>query len=107
VFCSRPCFWQNDAPADFQRTIAYDIEPSRLASAVGITAQSIQSYLVDVDALTDLNAKAHADDQFALGDFWVFTDFWRRLGIVYPTPPQGLTKVLRLGAKFQKKLPAV
>jgi hypothetical protein len=28
--------------------------------------------------------KAFADDEFELSNFWVFTDFWRRVGISYP-----------------------
>ena len=106
AFCSRPRFWEQESPDDFQRMSAYDTESSRLASALGISPQVIQPYIVDVDSLANPEAKAHPDDQFALGDFWVFTDFWRRLGIAYPTPPQNLAAVLRLGLNVAKKLPA-
>jgi hypothetical protein len=105
AFSSRPRFWEHESPDDFQRTAAYDTEPSRLASAVGVSTQVIQPYIVDVDSLTNPEAKAHPDDLFALGDFWVFTDFWQHLGISYPTPPQNLTAVLRLGLNVRKKLP--
>ena len=106
AFCSRPHYWQDDAPEDSERMMAYDSNPSRLAAAAGVSTQGILPYLVDVDALPDPEAKAHTDDQFALGDFWVFVDFWRHLGITYPTPPQGLAGGLRLGQDFGKKLPA-
>jgi hypothetical protein len=86
--------------------MAYATEPSRLASALDVSPQVIQPYLADVDALPDPAAKAQADDEFALGDIWVLVDFWRRLGIAYPTPPQNRAAVLRLGLNVAKKLPA-
>jgi hypothetical protein len=106
AFCSRPHFWQDDAPEDFQSMMAYATEPSRLASALGVSPQVIQPYLADVDALPDPEAKAQADDEFALEDIWVLVDFWRRLGIAYPAPPQNRAAVLRLGLNVRKKLPA-
>jgi hypothetical protein len=105
AFSSRPRFWERESPDDFRRMNAYDAEPSRLASALQILPQSIRPYLVDVDALTAPGVKAHPDDEFALDDFWVFTDFWRRLSITYPTPGQNSAAVLRLGRKFKTKLP--
>ncbi|MFX1497736.1 MAG: hypothetical protein ACFFBH_09435 [Promethearchaeota archaeon] len=29
--------------------------------------------------------KAHEDDRYPLGSEWVFIDFWKRLGIIYPS----------------------
>ena len=29
------------------------------------------------------------NDEFELGDVWVFVDFWRHLGIRYPEPADG------------------
>jgi hypothetical protein len=106
AFGSRPRYWQDDAPADYQRMMAYATEPSRLAAALGVSPQVIQPYLVDVDALSDPEAKALPDDEATLGDIWVFVDFWRRLGIVFPTPPQNRAAVLRVGLNVAKKLPA-
>jgi hypothetical protein len=105
AFCSRPRFWEEESPDEFQHMSAYNTEPSRLASAAGTSPQVIQSYLVDVDSLPSPEAKAYSDDEFAIGDFWVFVDFWRRLGITYPIPPQNLAAVLRLGLNVRKKLP--
>jgi len=31
------------------------------------------------------NKKAHVDDEHSLGNEWVFIDFWKRLGINYPS----------------------
>lgn len=105
AFCSRPGFWESESPDDFQRVMAYHTEPTRLASVLGVPVQAIRPYLVDVDTLTDPQAKAHQDDEFVLSEFWVFTDFWRSTGIAYPNPPENLAAVLRLAKDFDTKLP--
>jgi hypothetical protein len=40
--------------------------------------------------------KAFPDDQFELDNCWVFTDFWRRLGIEYSDDPDTSDRCLRL-----------
>lgn len=65
----------------------------------------VQPYIVDVDSLPNPEVKAHLTDESTLGNFWVFVDFWRRLGIVYPTPPQNPAALLRLGPNVGKRLP--
>ncbi len=105
AFSSRPSFWQDESPEDFERVASYDSTPERLAAAVGAPAAMIQPYLADADSLSSSKVKAHSDDEFPLGNVWVFTDFWRRLGIPYPTPPQNLATVLRLARNFSRKLP--
>ena len=105
AFCSRPNFWRDESPDDFERVARYDSTPERLATVVGAPVATIQPYLTDADTLSSFDAKAYPDDEFPLGDFWVFTDFWRRLGIPYPTPPQNLATVLRLAKNFTRKLP--
>ncbi len=105
AFCSRPHFWENDSLDAFQQIMSYAFEPTRLATVLGIPERIIQPYLVDTDTLSDPEVKAHTGDEFALGDFWVFVDFWRHLGISYPNPPNGLAAVMRLSTGFDKKLP--
>ena len=105
AICSRPNFWKDESPYDFERTARYDSSPERLAAAVGASTATIQPYLADADSLAAFDSKAHPDDQFPISDFWVFTDFWRRIGISYPTPPQNLATILRLGRNFARKLP--
>jgi len=46
----------------------------------------------------------HLDDQFPLGDYWVFVDFWKRLGIMYPDMREPVTRV-RLNRFYNKRLP--
>ncbi len=105
AFCSRPGFWKEESPDDFHLMSGYNTEPSRLASCVGISPQVVQPYIVDVGSLPNPEVKAHLTDEFTLGNFWVFVDFWRRLGIMYPVPPQNLAAVLRFGLNVRKNLP--
>jgi hypothetical protein len=49
----------------------------------GVRAESLAPYIRHV---TDSDAKAFDDDEFALGDHWVRVDFMRRLGLAYPNP---------------------
>jgi hypothetical protein len=51
----------------------------------GVAADSIAPYIRHV---TDFDAKAFGEDEFALGDHWVRVDFMRRLGLTYPSPGQ-------------------
>jgi hypothetical protein len=106
LFNSRPAYWKDDADEDYSRIQKYDSSPSRLAEALGIAPSSIQPYLVDVEPLADLQAKAFPDDEYSLANFWVFIDFWKRLGIKYPDPPHRLGAILRIGEDFMDKLPA-
>ena len=105
AFSSRPNYWEDESPADFERIARYDSNPERLAAAVGAPVAALQPYLIDTDSLSSRDTKAHADDEFPLMNFWVFTDFWNRLGIPYPTPPHNLAAVLRLDKNFTRKLP--
>jgi hypothetical protein len=105
AFCSSPTYWQNDSAEDYGRILKYDSTPTRLAEVFGIAPSTIQPYLVDVEALPDKEAKAHPDDEHSLANYWVFIDFWRRLGIPYPES-KDLRGAMRFGPDLMKKLPA-
>jgi len=52
--------------------------------------------------------KAYDADHLDLEDFWVFTDFWAKLGIVYPDPcDQGIACLLRFEPNWWQKLPSM
>ncbi len=104
AFASRPHFWEDESEQDFTRMMGYDSSPLRLAQAVGVVPEAVQPYLVDADQVSE-DQKAFPDDPYGLGDFWVFTSFWMRLGIAYPTPYVGLVASLRLWRFFSKRLP--
>lgn len=98
-------------------------DPEALASLFGVPIESISGYLVHLPLeppsveptrqspirrwLQKLFGgptsaprpvqKAYPGDHHDIEDFWVFTDFWRRVGIVYPDPiDKGIHCVLRL-----------
>jgi len=106
-FCSWPTYWAGEDEATVAEALNFDIEPSRLAVEVGVESSMIQPYLVDVEPLMRAEpVKAHEDDEFPLQNMWVFTDFWRRMGVIYPD----LSKIrpvrtLRLAPGFSSRLP--
>ena len=51
--------------------------------------------------------KAYPTDETTLEDFWVFMDFWAKLGIRYPDiPDEKPSVILRITGDFMAKLPA-
>lgn len=102
-FCSRPTYWK-DEPSELERVAKFISAPERLALASGVSVASLMPYFVDADGIAD-DAKADPADQFLLSDIWVFTDFWRRLGITYPDPPGNPASIVRLSKWFAKRLP--
>jgi hypothetical protein len=104
-------------------------DAAAMAQPFGVAADTLRPYLVDLDtrprpaparglkrvlrwaggtrqvepeAAPD---KAYPDDEFALDNFWVFVDFWRRSGIEYPRDMRKFTAHLRFEAEYQEKLP--
>ncbi len=100
VYNSQPSFWKSESPEDFERISNYESDPSRLALQIGVPVRDIEAYFVPADALDDPKMKAYADDECALGNFWVFTDFWRRIGITYPDVLKGMAGILRIAPDF-------
>ena len=103
-FCSRPHFWAEEDPKTEARMMAYSSSPARLCARLGIAERLILPYLADADTLSEGEERAHPDDQFPLGDYWVFVDFWKRLGIMYPDMREPVTRV-RLNRFYNKRLP--
>jgi hypothetical protein len=105
-YCSRPQFWAEESPSDYDRMMAYDSNVSRLAMACSVPSELLTPYMIDADTVA-ADSKGHSDDQFTLDDFWVFTDFWNSIGITYPSPGENLASVIRLWRFFANRLPAV
>lgn len=103
-FSSRPTYW-SDVPEELERAARFDNNPARLSAALEMPGNALQPYMVDAAGIPD-TAKAHADDQFELANIWVFIDFWKRMGIIYPDPPNNPTAVVRLSKGFAKRLPS-
>ena len=126
-FCSFPTYFAPEETESVDQSVPR--EPSALCSHLGIPEDSIARYL-RVLPLSEQEAapprqglfsffrrkpssaptedlKAYPDDEFEIEDFWVFTDFWRKLGITYPDQVHSYKSVLRLDGKFMDKLPSI
>jgi hypothetical protein len=103
TFCSRPTYWE-DEPSELERIAQYNPAPDDLAQAANVPIAALQPYLVDADSVSE-EEKANEDDEFPLSDIWVFTDFWRRLGIRYPDVSTDPVTVIRLSRGFAERLP--
>jgi hypothetical protein len=49
--------------------------------------------------------KVHDSDEFEIWDFWVFCDFWKKVGIGYPDNQDNVIGKLVFPKEFDKKLP--
>lgn len=89
-FCSepevRPVGWEGDAEA--------------LARELGADGGVLRAYLTEPRP-----ARAFPDDEFTLDDFWVFTDFWRRLGVPYPDDVGAYELAIQFADDFGDRLP--
>ena len=103
-YCSSPGYW-GDVPSELERLAGFQPDPGRFEAAANASSGVLRPYLVDAQSLTGDDAKAHADDEFTLDNFWVFTDFWRRVGIIYPDTPENPAMVVRMSKWFGKRLP--
>jgi hypothetical protein len=96
-FASWPTYFSNS-----RRLVrAWSGHPQRVARVIGVPASVVAPYLV-----ARARGKAFPDDRFQRDNYWVFTDLWRRLGIVYPERPNRYVRVLRVGSDFLDKLPS-
>jgi hypothetical protein len=68
--------------------------------------EKIAPYLVICDPTKKSPGKAFKEDLFDLQNYWVFTDFWRKLEISYPLDLKGFEHRLRISPPgFALKLP--
>ena len=121
-FCSEPNYHSEDETSASARTLRdqWRGDPTAYSTRLGVESTAISGYFVqcpyypDADEelsddqrerlLNDLPRVA-PDDLFALCDFWVFTDLWRRLGIEYPEDPGAWRTGVRFAVGFLKRLP--
>ncbi|KKL84729.1 hypothetical protein LCGC14_1961820 [marine sediment metagenome] len=133
-FCSWPDYDVGSEEEAVKAKAEWRGDPTQLAEFLGIPAESISGYMVHLSPppaepppkksifswLTGKSQpqpqpqfvvethKAYDADHFDLEDFWVFTDFWAKLGIVYPDPwDQGIGCLLRFEPNWWKKLPSM
>ena len=85
---------------------AYNPDPARLCARFGVEARAISPYLIDTDTLPEADRrKAHPTDESPLRDYWVFRDFWKRLGIPLPAGRARPDARVRLSRFYPKRLP--
>jgi hypothetical protein len=77
-----------------------------IAAVIDVPAESLAPYLVpNSPEIENRPIRAFHDDRFELADLWVFTDFWRRLGIHYPDDVANFSARLRFSDDYREKLP--
>ena len=116
-FASMPDYFTDD-PDEVARLITrWAGNAAALAEVFSRSEAHIAPYLVHVrlddldeqaDDLQDAEAcsgKALPDDAYDRDDPWVFTDFWRRVGITYPADASTAVHGLRLAPGWLGKLP--
>lgn len=121
-YASMPDYFADDPGSEQTARLAAEWagHPDILAAALGVSAADIVPYFMQAPPLGDDDdteepdeawGKAFPNDEYDRSDIWVFTDFWRRIGVPYPqmNPTEGvktLTRVLRLPPGASLKLPS-
>lgn len=82
-FNSMPSYWFEDDYDTSELEAMYKGSPANIASELNIDEEDIAGYYEHI-ASCKKYSKVHPDDRFELDDFWVFVDYWRKLGIQYP-----------------------
>lgn len=103
-YCSMPTYWSETEDDAKQKITQYKGHPKAIANQLGIDLTIISGYYTPI--LEEKNyAKVSPNDEFALDDFWVFTDYWTKLGIQYPKDMLSFKKAINLTKFFSKRLP--
>ena len=82
-FCSYPEEYEKQGEWDLFRGNA-----KKIAFYFDVEEQLIEPYLFQFNSENRMSyqaKKAYADDQYPLGSEWLFIDFWKRLGVNYPS----------------------
>jgi hypothetical protein len=115
-FCSIPDYFaENDADAE-RLAAEWRGDPAAFASRFQVSEAMIAPYFAQFRARPlDSNiqppqfdlptGKIAPDDDFEIENIWVFTDFWRKLGIEYPQDVSKSSSCIRLGRNFMRRLP--
>jgi hypothetical protein len=87
-FCSRPDYFDDDPLSAVAHFGEWTGDAHLVAAVVGGSAGELAPYLVPLTARDRADRRpmlAHEDDRSDLRDPMVFGDFWRHLGITYPS----------------------
>jgi hypothetical protein len=88
-FASFPDYFTDDRAEGRRLAREWAGDPDAVAAAVGVPTEQVAPYLLHPHSAGFFGRllarrRPFPDDSHVLGDFWVFTDFWRRMGITYP-----------------------
>ena len=123
-FCSQPGYFAENLEIAEQMKARWQGNPEAVASRFKVPVDVVRGYLVHFSPSEEnvpqprsllsflkrrkprvSDHKVKPDDEFELDNFWVFTDFWKRLGIHYPDDMTGWARLLRLASDFTNHLP--
>lgn len=104
-FCSWPTYFASESGDEARLRANWSGRPEIVATEFGVSASVIAPYFTQQDLGGARQDKAHPDDRFPPRDFWVFTDFWKQLGIVYQSEADAAAARIRLDDDFLSKIP--
>jgi hypothetical protein len=123
-FCSQPDYFAEDSETAERMKTEWRGDPETIASRFNVSAEAIRGYVLRLASFEEsvpqprslfslfkrrrpgLSVrKVKPDDEFGLDNFWVFTDFWKRLGIRYPDNVAEWAKLVRFDGDFKNHLP--
>jgi len=105
AFASRPRYFDEEVGADPIDQTEWAGDAGLVARTLRVEPDVIAGYLVQMDRPNAPTGKVHPDDDFPRDDFWVFVDFWRRLGIDYPADMGTAESSWRLSPGYDRRLP--
>ena len=107
LFCSHPEYHGTGFFENRRLAKLWSGSSEKIAAACGIPPERIAGYLRNNRKLgSKADTRVHAEDQFDLSNFWVFVDFWKKLGINYPVDMTGFVKAVRFSRDANFKMPA-
>ncbi len=98
LFCSVPDYFDDDPVW----AVRYAGRPDVVGEALRVDPALVGQYLQPAKA----GPEARPGDEFALDDFWVFIDFWRRMGISYPSDLGASAVLVDLGDSWSQMFPS-
>lgn len=105
VFCSKPTYHLDGGADEAPLREALAGRPDLIAEAFGVDTDRVAAYLKHTDVDKPPAGAAADGDEHDLADTWVFTDFWRALGIAYPGDQHDPAARVTLAAGWQGLLP--
>jgi hypothetical protein len=119
-FASMPDYFEEDPNRIEELRHRWAGHPAAVAATLNVPEDQVAPYLVhesgDAEAEVDETGAyilpadyrppmAFDDDESPIGGSWVFVDFWRRVGITYPTSQSDPVLGLELSSGWESRFP--